>query len=756
MSGLEPNTGQLASQCLVLVIVVLIMEADWVSLLVYMTTDSTVQVLLPLALDGAYTYLVPDGMILGAGDYVRVPLGPRQVTGVVWAVDGGVPEGAKLRAVSEKLDAPAMPELHRKFIEWVGQYYLEPPGSVLRMALRSPEALDGPRQQAAVRLSGKTPDKLSPQRARVLEVARDGLARRKADLASEAGVGQSVVAGLVKAGALEVIALPALAAFAEPDLMHNPVALSDGQIEAAKHLRMAVTARKFSVSLLDGVTGSGKTEVYFEAMAAALAQGRQVLLLLPEIALTASFLRRVEERFGMPPAEWHSAVKPRERERVWRGVATGEARIVVGARSALFLPWAKPGLFVVDEEHEPAFKQAEGVNYHARDMAVLYGSLGKFPVILASATPSLETLWNAGRNRYAHVKLSSRYGKATLPEVSLLDMRAETLSAGEWIAPKLVSAVEQTLAAGDQALLFLNRRGYAPLTLCRTCGFRVACPDCASWLVEHRFRGRLACHHCGHEEPVPEKCPSCSSENALVPCGPGVERLAEEAVRRFPDARIAILSSDLSRGQLLGDTLRAIARGDYNLIIGTQLVAKGHHFPGLTLAGVIDADLALETTDPRAGERTWQMLAQVSGRAGRGDKAGRALVQTYMPDHPLMTALAAGDRDRFLQHESEIRERAMLPPFGRMAGIILSGNDLNETRWFAQGLRSTAPEAKDVQVLGPAPAPISMVRGRHRFRLLVMCAREVDIQSYLRQWLHGVKPKGSIRMAIDVDPYSFL
>jgi primosomal protein N' (replication factor Y) len=721
-----------------------------------MTTDSTVQVLLPLALDGAYTYLVPDGMTLVEGDYVRVPLGPRQVTGVVWALSGEVPDGAKLRAVNEKLDAPAMPQLHRDFMSWVAQYYLEPPGSVLRMALRSPEALDGPRQQTAYRATALVMEKLTPQRKRVLDVAADGLARRSAELADEAGVGQSVVKGLVKAGALEAVALPALAAFGEPDLASNPVKLNGGQVSAAAELRKAVTARKFSVSLLDGVTGSGKTEVYFEAMAATLAQGRQVLLLLPEIALTGTFLRRVEERFGVPPAEWHSAVKPRERERVWRGVATGEARIVVGARSALFLPWARPGLIVVDEEHEPAFKQADGVNYHARDMAVLYGALGKFPVILASATPSMETLWNAGKGRYAHVKLASRYGKALLPDVSLLDMRAEKMAPGEWIAPQLASAVRDTLAAGDQALLFLNRRGYAPLTLCRTCGFRVACPACASWLVEHRFRGRLACHHCGHEEPVPDKCPSCDSENSLVPCGPGVERLAEEAVKQFPDARIAILSSDLSRGALLADTLRAIARGDYNLIIGTQLVAKGHHFPGLTLAGVIDADLALETTDPRAGERTWQMLAQVSGRAGRGDKPGRAMVQTYMPDHPLMKALAAGDRDKFLQHESDIRERAMLPPFGRMAGIIISGNDAGEANRFAQSLRPLAPQAKDVQLLGPASAPLSMIRGRYRFRYLVMCARDVDIQSYLRQWLGGIKPRGSIRLSVDVDPYSFL
>lgn len=721
-----------------------------------MPSDSTVQVLLPLALEGAYTYAVPQGMTLAEGDYVRVPLGPRQMIGVVWQVGGAAPEGAKLRAVAERYDTPPMPALHRQFIDWVARYYLENPGQVLRMCLRVPEALAGERQQIAWRASGREPDKLTAQRARVMEIASDGLARRAAELAAEAGVSAGVVKGLQEQGALEPVALPALEPFRAPEPGHSAVRLNTGQQEAARLLRAAVTARGFSVSLLDGVTGSGKTEVYFEAMAAALARGQQVLLLLPEIALTGPFLRRVEERFGVAPAEWHSAVRPRERERVWRGVATGEAKIVVGARSALFLPWARPGLIVVDEEHEPAFKQEEGVNYHARDMAVLYGSLGGFPVVLSSATPSLESLWNAGRGRYGHVRLEARYGKAVLPEVSLLDMRRQNMPGGEWLAPDLVQAVAGTLAAGDQALLFLNRRGYAPLTLCRTCGHRLACPSCASWLVEHRFRGRLVCHHCGHEEPVPKTCPECGAEDSLVACGPGVERLAEEASSRFPEARIAILSSDLSRGNLLGEMLRDIAKGEYSLIIGTQLVAKGHHFPGLTLAGVVDADLALETTDPRAGERTWQMLAQVSGRAGRGDRPGRAIVQTYMPDHPLMRSLAAQDRDSFLDHESEIRQRAMLPPFGRMAGIIVSGEDREEASRFAQALARSQPQASDVQVLGPAPAPLAMVRGRHRFRLLVMCAREVDIQAYLRQWLGGVKARGSLRLNVDVDPYSFL
>jgi primosomal protein N' len=381
--------------------------------------------------------------------------------------------------------------------------------------------------------------------------------------------------------------------------------------------------------------------------------------------LTGPFLRRVEERFNAAPAEWHSDAKASERERVWRAVASGEARIVVGARSALFLPWRNPGLIVVDEEHEPAFKQEDGVAYHARDMAVVMGSLGRFPVVLSSATPSLESLVNVDRGRYAHVRLADRFGRPELPPLDLVDMRRQQVPAGRWLAEPVAQAVADTIAAGSQALLFLNRRGYAPLTLCRACGQRLECRNCSAWLVEHRFRKQLLCHHCGHHEPVPQACPSCQAEGSLTPCGPGVERLAEEAAERFPDARTVILSSDLMSGAGLRGTLSDIAEGRYDLIIGTQLVAKGHHFPHLTLACVVDGDLVLETSDPRAGERTWQLLAQVAGRAGRGEKPGQALVQTYVPDHPLMQAIKAGDRDGFLAREKLTRESAGLPPYGR-------------------------------------------------------------------------------------------
>ncbi len=714
------------------------------------------EVLLPLALGQAYSYAIPEGLDLQPGDFVEVPLGTRSYFGCVWEVGQSFGTNMKLKGVTRKCDAPPLGETHRKFIDWLSAYYLEPKGNVLRMVMRVPAALEDPKFQMAWVLGDVKPAKLTAQRTKVLEVAAQGFAMKTSELAEAAGVGASVVKALGAQGALKEVALPPHRKFAAADLNAGGYVLNADQLSAAQVLRQIVATRDHKVVLLDGVTGSGKTEVYFEAMAASLAAGKQVLLLLPEIALTAPFIARVERRFGCEPAQWHSDLRPRERERVWRGIASGEARIVVGARSALFLPWVNLGLIVVDEEHESAYKQDEGVPYHARDMAVLYGSLGKFPVVLSSATPSLESLMNVDRGRYAVVKLKDRHGRPELPETRLIDMTIEKLEAGRWLSPQLIEATAATLQAGDQALLFLNRRGFAPLTLCRACGHRLNCPDCAAAMVEHRFRKQLQCHHCGHQEPVPKACPSCHEEGKLTPVGPGIERLAEEVVQLFPEARLAILSSDLSRGQVLRDTLRGVEEGEYNLVLGTQLVAKGHHFPHLTLVGVVDADLALESSDPRAGERTWALLAQVAGRSGRGEKPGRALVQTYLPQHPLMKALARGDRETYLNGEKQIREMAGLPPAGRLAGIVISGKDANETFRFARDVALAAPAAEGIQVLGPAPAPIAMVRGRHRIRLLVKARRDVNLQAFLGAWLKNVKPKGSLALQLDVDPYNFL
>ena len=718
---------------------------------------TTVAVLLPIPAAEPYSYLVPEDMRLSEGDIVQVPLGPRFVIGAVWKPKGGKVDAAKLRPVEHKFDCPPLSAAMMDFIDWVAGYTLSPPGMVLRMVLRAPGALEPLPPVPGLVFTGNRPDRGTSARERVLALAEEGGAWSKSGLAHAAGVSPSVVDGLVKLDCLKTVEMPASDVVPRPDPDHGGVELETSQTAAA--VRLVEAARGgFSVTLVDGVTGSGKTEVYFEAVAEALRQGRQALILLPEIALTAAFMDRFEARFGVRPAEWHSDVAPKRREQVWRQVAEGRVRVVAGARSALFLPFSELGLIVVDEEHDPAFKQEDRVFYHARDMAVVRGHLAGFPVVLSSATPSIESRVNAAQGRYDLVRLENRFGEAELPDIRTIDMRREGPPSGRFIAPRLETAVRQAMEGGEQALLFLNRRGYAPLTLCRVCGHRFQCSNCSAWLVEHRFRRQLQCHHCGHNEPVPQACPECGTLDHLVACGPGVERLAEEAVELFPEARIVVLSSDMMGGtSRLRLELEAIAKGEADIVIGTQLVAKGHNFPLLRCVGVIDADLGLANGDPRAAERTFQLLSQVTGRAGRAGGKSEAWLQSYQPEHPVIAALASGDGEAFYDREIEARRTAGLPPFGRLAAIVISAASRGEAENHGRALRSAAPASDTISVLGPAEAPMALVRGRFRFRLLIHARRSDDIQGFIRRMIETApKERGSVRVQIDIDPQSFL
>jgi len=717
-----------------------------------------VSVLLPLPLAGAYDYRAPAEMRLQPGDFVIVPLGRREAVGVVWGAGTGEVAPEKLKDVIERLDAPPLPETVRRFVDWVSAYSLAPPGAVLRMAMSVSAALEEPRQLQAYRRrrDATAPIRMTPARTRVLALLADGPPRLLPEIAREAGVGTGVVRGLVEAGLIEPVLLPPPPPYAEPDWRRAGPSLEPAQAAAAASLAETVRKGGFATLLLDGVTGSGKTEVYFEAIAAALAEGRQVLVLLPEIALSPQWLQRFERRFGVRPAEWHSDLRSSERRTAWRAVAEGKARLVVGARSALFLPFPELGLIVVDEEHESAFKQEDGVVYQARDMAVVRGHLSGFPVLLVSATPSLETVQNVEAGRYRALHLPERHGGAALPRIEAVDLRKDKPPRQSWLSGTLRDALAETLAAGEQALLFLNRRGYAPLTLCRSCGHRLQCPNCSAWLVEHRYRGRLQCHHCGYAASLPPSCPACAAEQSFAACGPGVERLAEEVAALYPAARTALMTSDTVMGPLAAEAIvEAVARHEIDLLIGTQIVAKGHHFPMLTLVGVVDADLGLAGGDLRAAERTYQLLHQVAGRAGREERPGRVLLQTCDPANPVMQALIAGDRDRFLAEEAEDRRRAAMPPFGRLAALIVSGSDADAVDGLAAELARRAPQADGVEVLGPAPAPMALLRGRHRRRFLLKCRRDRQPQPLIREWLRPVRLRGDLRLQIDIDPYSF-
>jgi primosomal protein N' (replication factor Y) len=718
-----------------------------------------VDVLLPVALDHAYSYRAPEGLALAPGDLVTVPIGTRAATAVVWAENSSPNPRLdnRMKDVEDKLDVPPLkPEL-RNFIDWVSRYTLSPRGMVLRMALRMGEHLGPAREHVGVRLAGPAPQRMTAARDRVLALLADRLARGKSDVAAEAGVSPGVIDGLVDEATLESVVLPPDPVARAPDPDFARPDLAAAQREAADKLR-AFGNGGYGVTLLDGVTGAGKTQVYLEAVGEIIRRGRQALVLVPEIALTAQFLDRFAERFGVRPAEWHSQLSPRLRARTWRAVAAGEVSVIVGARSALFLPYADLGLIIVDEEHDPAYKQEDGVRYHARDMAVVRARGAGIPIVLVSATPSVETEVNARRGRYARVHLPERFGSQHLPAIEAIDLRAEGPPRGRFIAPRLAAAVATALERGEQALLFLNRRGYAPLTLCRSCGFRLACPNCDAWLVDHRFRRRLVCHHCGFAMPPPAQCPHCQAADSFVAVGPGVERLEQEAAELFPQSRILVLSSDLVESvERLRQELDDVAAGRFDIIIGTQLVAKGHHFPKLNLVGVIDADLGLSNGDPRAAEHTFQLLHQVIGRAGREEGRGVGYLQTHQPEHPVMRALIAGDRDAFYTSEIELREKTHYPPFGRLASLVVSAPERPVAESYARRLAAISPHADDVRVLGPAEAPLAVVRGRHRFRLLVKSPRAFDLSAYLREWLAAApKRKSNVKLDVDVDPQSFL
>ena len=737
------------------------------------TEARTADVLVPVAVDQTYTYRVPVGFDVKPGDVVEVPLGPRLTVGVVWALGSGSSD--RLKPIAGLCDIPALGTPLRAFVDWVARWTLSPKGMVLRMSLRAAFAAAPASPRTGLRYVRPPTGPATPARTRVLAAARTGPALTRTALAAAAGCSVGVVTALVADGALEIVALPAAAVAAVADADFARPRLSPIQAEAAAALVRSVEARAFGVTLLEGVTGSGKTEVYFEAIASALRTGRQALILLPEIALTAQFLDRFAARFGTRPAEWHSAVPAKRRTALWHAVADGAVQVVAGARSALFLPFRDLALIVVDEEHEAAYKQEDGVTYHARDMAVVRGRIEGAAVVLASATPSIETQVNTRQKRYAHLELPARFGERPMPAITALDLRRDGPARGRWIAPPLERAIVETVGRGEQVLLFLNRRGYAPLTLCRHCGHRFQCPDCTAWLVEHRFRHALVCHHCGHQERRPDVCPVCEAAHALVPCGPGIERLAEEVAERFPALRALVLSSDFTGGtERLRTELASVAEGGCDIVIGTQLVAKGHNFPLLTLVGVIDADIGLSTGDPRAAERTFQLLQQVTGRAGRFERPGRAILQTTQPDHPVVRALLSGDAGRFYAEETAQRRRASLPPFGRLAAMIVSGPDFAGTQAYARSLAQAAylmpasdrwvmaaaggvPAPEDLVLLGPAEAPIAVIAGRHRFRLLVRAPRHADLQGFLRALVQRVAaPRGGVRVAFDIDPQSFL
>ena len=721
--------------------------------------NQTAQILFPVNVPTAFDYAVPDGLALQKGDFVYAPIGKQMKMGVVWSLNTASAENSSGRTlktiVDRKATRPLPPDM-LDFVDWTAWYNGASLGNVLRMVIRNYKALDPSAIITLYRPSGTAPVKLTHSRAAVLREGGPWPARAS-EAAARAGVSAGVVKGLVKAGGLIEESGPVDPPFEVPDAEHLGRELTAGQREAGLDLAAQVKARAFNVTLLDGVTGSGKTEVYFEAVAQALRQGQQCLILVPEIALTQAGLRRFKERFGAEPAGWHSQMGEAARRRVWREVAQGRCKLVVGARSALYLPFPELGLIVVDEEHDTSYKQEEGVIYNARDMAVVRGHISGHSVILASATPSLESLHNARTGKFAHVVLPERPGAAVLPEIALVDLKEHVPAKGAYLSQPLLEAVADVTGRGEQALLYLNRRGYAPLIICRSCGEKLKSPDTDSWLVQHKRTGRAMCHLTGFSMPMPKRCPNCQTEDSLTSVGPGVERIAEEAQAAFPSARIEVLSSDTSGNPAeLAARMRRMEQGEIDILVGTQMVVKGHNFPRLTFVGVVDGDLGLAGGDPRAGERTYQTLVQVAGRAGRADKPGRALIQTHQPEHEALVALAAGDRDMFIGVELAMREMLGLPPFGKLAAVIFWGPDPAKVDALAKKFLNAAPRAEGIDILGPSEAPIGRLRGLYRRRLFVQAESTVNLPKYMQAWRVKIRPASKYKIQIDIDPQSFM
>ncbi len=720
-----------------------------------------VGVLLPLPFNEPFDYKVEGECVLG--ELVRVPFGREVLVGAVWKIGKTSQlDDSKIKTVSERINLPPLSPVLRKFVEFVAKYNLAYCGLVLKMVLSVRGVFDDPKMNVLYELSGRTLAeaklKNSDARWRVLELLKPmPLSRR--EIAAGAGVGQTVIKTLIDAQVLRPVMIESKRLFAEPVVDFQKVDLTQEQQAAADDLVRKV-GHGFRVTLLNGVTGSGKTEVYFEAVAEAIRQSKQVLIMVPEISLTSQWLGRFEKRFGVKPAKWHSALGNRERIDTWKAVAEGAAKVVVGARSALFLPYADLGLIVVDESHDQSFKQEDAVNYQGRDMAVVRAKFEEIPIILSTATPDLETVVNVENGKYDELVLKSRYAEASLPEIKIIDLKTDKPLKGSWgvswLAPTLVEQIKNNLDKGEQTMLFLNRRGYAPLVICRDCGHRIQCPNCTAWLTEHRRANKLVCHHCGFMTDIPECCPECHSESGLTACGPGVERVAEEVRYRFPLARVRVLSSDFTTNfQEVYKVIKETEAGDVDILIGTQILAKGHHFPALTLVGIVDADLGLMGSDLRASERTYQLLSQVSGRAGRGEKKGTVYLQTLYPENAVLQALVKGDAAEFLNLEKKSRKILKMPPFGKLAAIIVSGPNPGDTERTAQWLGQAAFNDANITTLGPAPAPIFMLRNKYRYRLLLKTTRNIPIQDVLRQWLSKVKPPSSVRVEVDIDPYSF-
>ena len=721
-----------------------------------------VKVLIPNVVNVGYDYRLTAPA--DVGQFVAVAVMGRPYVGVILGAGDGVIDAAKIKNVREVFNY----SLSRADIEWIlrmAAWTLMPPGAVLRLILNVPDAFGTPRVEQLYSFDFNANVRMTPNRQLVADAfaANDNDAMSASDIQNIAHVSGAVVRTMIKNGTLIPMATRALESnqFNHEYVDAGNVVLNPDQRAAADTIGAAIDNGGFSVHLIDGITGSGKTQVYFDAAWRVYSRGGAVLLMMPEIALTAQFMSRFAARFGAAPVVWHSNLTAARRREIWRGVLNGDIRIIVGTRSALFLPWKNLSLIVVDEEHDTSYKQEDMGNYHARDMAILRAKIAGFPIVLASATPSAETLENVARGRYTCVRLTSRFGGASMPTIETIDMREQRPTPyGDdntpgFLSPALCDMIRNTLDARQQVLLFINRRGFAPIVQCKKCGWVATCPDCSVGMTYHKRTDKLLCHMCGRTSTLPATCPDCGG--AVSMRGAGLERIEAEVAARFPTARTALVSSDtIASRAALERLVDEMERGAIDIVIGTQILAKGHHFPNLTLVGVVDADMGLFGTDFRAAEHTFQQLFQVAGRAGRGCTPGRVVLQTYQPTHPVLTAICASDRDGFMATDMAARRAAGMPPFGRLIALVIEGEKESVLQSYCAALAAAAPSAMGVKIMGPIAAQLYQVRRVYRMRFLVAGGRTTDLASVVRHWVGKVRTPRNVRVKIDVDPMNFM
>ena len=727
-------------------------------------SGTVVKVLISNIPNGGYDYrLIAPADI---GTFVSVRVMNRPCVGVVWGIgDSNLPD-EKIRDVSVVHDA----KLNITDLQWIkrmADWTLIPAGMVLRLIINIPDAFLPPRMEALYSFNFDSDTRMTQNRLAVMDAfsSNDNDPMTVSDIQNIAHVSASVVRTMIKNGTLISAGEQVKTKQYEPLIYQDSgdIVLNNEQQNAADVIGRAIDNGGFSVHLLDGITGSGKTQVYFDAAWRAYKKGKAVLLMMPEIALTAQFMSRFESRFGAPPVVWHSNLTAARRRDIWHGVLSGKIKMVVGTRSALFLPWGDLGLIVIDEEHDTSYKQEDMGNYHARDMAILRAKIAGFPVVLASATPAAETIENVNVGKYTRLKLTSRFGGAQMPTITTIDLRenrptpytANDAEQTGFLSAPMCDAISETLATGQQVMLFINRRGFAPIVQCKKCGWTATCPDCSVGMTYHKRVGKLLCHMCGRTAPLTKACPECGTDVSMR--GVGLEKIQEEVNARFPNARTALVSSDIiTSRQALERLVHKMENGEIDIVIGTQILAKGHHFPNLTLVGVVDADMGLFGTDFRAAEHTFQQLFQVAGRAGRGSTPGRVLMQTYQPDHPVLTAICSGARDEFMAGDMAGRRAAKMPPYGQLIAIIVEGEREATLMKYCNDLAAAAPTLNGAKIMGPIAAQIYQIRNWYRMRFLVAGGATAALQPAVAHWLGKVKQPANIRVKIDVNPINFM